>query len=84
MTAKSSDSWKRKPVHRRPLLEDSCQLMKVMFDTAKKNIEEGRATVNPAAGIVTVLNGRAANWHGTQTQAAAVTVCHGPIAWLRN
>ena len=35
-------------------------------------------------GIVTLLNSRAANWHGTQTQAAAVTVCHRSIAWLRN
>ena len=35
-------------------------------------------------GIVTLLNGRAANWHRTQAQAAAVTVCHRPIAWLRN
>ena len=36
------------------------------------------------AGIVTLLNRRAANWHGTQTQATAVTVCHRFIAWLRN
>ena len=35
-------------------------------------------------GIVTLLNGRAVNWHRTQAQAAAVTVCHRPIAWLRN
>ena len=41
--------------------------------------------VSPAIyGVVTLLNGRAANWHRTQAQAAAVTVCHRPIAWLRN
>ena len=39
---------------------------------------------NGGDGIVTLLNGRAANCHRTQTQAAAVTVCHRPIAWLRN
>ena len=38
----------------------------------------------PHNGIVTLLNGRAANWHRTQAQAAAVAVCHRPIAWLRN
>ena len=43
-----------------------------------------RDRVYPRAGIVTLLNGRAANWHRTQAQAAAVTVCHRPIAWLRN
>ena len=37
-----------------------------------------------SGGIVTLLNGRAANWDGTQAQAAAVAVCHKPIAWLRN
>ena len=31
-------------------------------------------------GIVTLLNGRAANWLGTQTHAIAVMVCHRPIA----
>ena len=35
-------------------------------------------------GIVTLINGHAANWHRTQTHAATVTVCHRPIAWLRN
>ena len=30
------------------------------------------------------INGHAANWHRTQTHAAAVTVCHRSIAWLRN
>ena len=34
--------------------------------------------------VVTLLNGRAANWLRTQAQAAAAAVCHRPIAWLRN
>ena len=34
-------------------------------------------------GVVTLLKGRAANWHRTQAQAAVVAVCHRPIAWLR-
>ena len=37
-----------------------------------------------ARGIVTLSDSRAANWHRTQTHTAAVTVCHRPIAWLRN
>ena len=35
-------------------------------------------------GVVTLLNDRAANWLRTQAQAAAMAVCHRPIAWLRN
>ena len=35
-------------------------------------------------GIVTLLNSRTVIWHRTQTHAAAVTVCHRSIAWLRN
>ena len=34
--------------------------------------------------VVTLLNGRAANWLRTQAQAAAAAVCHRPIVWLRN
>ena len=45
---------------------------------------EGMVTPVDANGVVTLLNGRAANWHRTQAQAAAVAVCHRPIAWLRN
>ena len=47
---------------------------------------EGMVTPVDANAVVTLLNGRAANWHRTQAQAAAVAVavCHRPIAWLRN
>ena len=44
----------------------------------------GSLLYDPEPGIVTLINGHAANWHRTQTHAAAVTVCHRSIAWLRN
>ncbi len=46
--------------------------------------EDVAQVVMQGGGVVTLLNDRAANWHRTQTQAAAVAVCHRPVAWLRN
>ena len=36
-------------------------------------------SASPWNGIVTLINGHPANWHRTQTHAAAVTVCHSPM-----
>ena len=48
--------------------------------TDGNSIRIGNLRIRIHGGVVTLLHGRAANWHRTQAQAAAVAVCHRPIA----